>query len=51
LAFAVTDLEVMLQIAEQYNVKAELIRVDEFTNKRFTFITLPDSLPIEFYEL
>jgi glyoxylase I family protein len=28
----------------------EPIRVDEFTEKRFTFVADPDGLPIEFYE-
>lgn len=51
LAFAVTDLEAIIQALEQQQVKAEPIRVDEFTNKRFTFIADPDGLPIEFYEM
>ena len=33
-----------------YNVSSEPIRVDETTHKRFTFISDPDNLPIEFYE-
>lgn len=51
LAFAVDHLEMVLQHLQQHNVEAEPIRVDEFTNKRFTFIADPDGLPIEFYEL
>ena len=51
LAFAVDNLEIVLQHLQQHNVEAEPIRVDEFTNKRFTFIADPDGLPIEFYEL
>ncbi len=51
LAFGVTDLEAIIQTLELQQVKAEPIRVDEFTNKRFTFIADPDGLPIEFYEL
>jgi glyoxylase I family protein len=31
-------------------VEVESIRVDEFTNRRFTFFRDPDSLPIEIYE-
>lgn len=50
LAFAVTDLEAIIQTLEQQLIKAEPIRVDEFTDKRFTFIADPDGLPIEFYE-
>jgi len=33
------------------NVKTEPIRIDEFTDKRFTFLNDPDNLPIELYEL
>ncbi|HTH32294.1 MAG TPA: VOC family protein [Lacibacter sp.] len=50
LAFAVNDLELVLKHLQQHNVEAESIRVDEFTNKRFTFVADPDGLPIEFYE-
>jgi glyoxylase I family protein len=50
LAFAVENLETVLAHLHQHNVQAEPIRVDEFTNKRFTFIADPDGLPIEFYE-
>jgi glyoxylase I family protein len=31
-------------------ISIEPIRIDEFTNKKFTFIADPDGLPIEFYE-
>lgn len=51
LAFAVENLETVLEHLQQHNVETEPIRVDEFTNKRFTFIADPDGLPIEFYEL
>jgi glyoxylase I family protein len=51
LAFAVENIETVLAHLQQYNVEAEPIRIDEFTNKRFTFIADPDGLPIEFYEL
>jgi glyoxylase I family protein len=50
LAFAVDDIETVLAHLKLHNVEAEPIRVDEFTNKRFTFIADPDGLPIEFYE-
>lgn len=32
------------------NIESEPIRIDETTEKRFTFIADPDLLPIEFYE-
>jgi len=51
LAFAVEDLNQTVSFLESENIYAESIRVDEFTQKRFTFIADPDNLPIEFYEL
>tara|TARA_R110000823_G_scaffold13348_2_gene44338 strand:+ start:507 stop:890 length:384 start_codon:yes stop_codon:yes gene_type:complete len=50
LAFEVDDLDKIIAHCKSYNVIAETIRVDEFTQKRFTFIADPDDLPIEFYE-
>lgn len=51
LAFEVDDLNNIIAHCKTHNVIAEPIRVDEFTQKRFTFITDPDNLPIEFYEM
>ncbi|MDN3672354.1 VOC family protein [Flavobacterium branchiarum] len=50
LAFEVSDLDQTVSFLESKNVVCEAIRVDEFTDKRFTFIADPDDLPIEFYE-
>ncbi|MGB4775551.1 MAG: VOC family protein [Daejeonella sp.] len=50
LAFEVDDLELSIQLLKDNNVIAEPIRVDELTNKRFTFIFDPDNLPLELYE-
>ena len=50
LAFEVEDLEKMIAHCSSHDIPAEPIRVDEFTQKRFTFIADPDDLPIEFYE-
>lgn len=50
LAFEVDDLETVVAHLEKFNIEAEPIRIDEFTDKRFTFIADPDNLPIEFYE-
>jgi glyoxylase I family protein len=50
LAFSVDNLEAVLMVMEKKKVSFETIRIDEFTGKRFTFITDPDGLPIEFYE-
>lgn len=51
LAFAVENLNQTVAFLSSKNINAEPIRIDEFTQKRFTFIADPDSLPIEFYEL
>ncbi|GGA75086.1 VOC family protein [Flavobacterium palustre] len=51
LAFAVENLNQTVAFLNSKNISAEPIRIDEFTQKRFTFIADPDFLPIEFYEL
>ncbi len=51
LAFAVDNLDVIVNHLNQNQIISEPIRIDEFTGKRFTFIADPDDLPIEFYEL
>lgn len=50
LAFAVENLDQTVAFLESENIYIEPIRIDEFTQKRFTFIADPDRLPIEFYE-
>lgn len=50
LAFEVNDIEKTIKELEQKGIKAEAIRIDEFTGKRFSFIFDPDELPIELYE-
>jgi glyoxylase I family protein len=50
LAFEVSNLDEVVAFLISKNIDCEAIRVDEFTNKRFTFIADPDDLPIEFYE-
>lgn len=50
LAFEVDDLDLVVSVLNTKGVEAEAIRIDEFTDKRFTFISDPDQLPIEFYE-
>jgi glyoxylase I family protein len=50
LAFEVDDLEKVIAHLEKFKIETEPIRIDEFTDKRFTFIADPDNLPIEFYE-
>ncbi len=50
LAFSVINLEDIIQHLMHHNIDCEPIRVDEFTNKRFTFFQDPDGLPLEIYE-
>jgi len=50
LAFEVDDVEAAGAHIRNFNIDIEVIRVDEFTGKRFTFFADPDGLPIEFYE-
>lgn len=50
LAFEVGDLEAVLEKLNDSEIYFEPARTDEFTGKRFTFISDPDGLPIEFYE-
>lgn len=50
LAFEVEDLEAEIKRLQNLGITPEPIRVDEFTDKRFTFFSDPDDLPIELYE-
>jgi glyoxylase I family protein len=50
IAFVVDDVQEAARILMAKGVEVESIRVDEFTNRRFTFFRDPDSLPIEIYE-
>lgn len=50
LAFQVTDLEFAVNKLALYGIRCEETRIDEITNKKFTFFEDPDQLPIELYE-
>ncbi|MFT5736185.1 MAG: glyoxylase I family protein [Maribacter sp.] len=50
LAFGVDDLDSIVAHCKNNAIAVEPIRVDELTNKKFTFIADPDDLPIEFYQ-
>ncbi len=50
LAFEVDNLDEVIQHLNRYNIEVEPVRVDELTQKKFTFIADPDNLPIEFYQ-
>lgn len=51
IAFAVKDIEKEVSFLTSKNITTEPIRIDEFTNKKFTFFSDPNHLPIEIYEL
>jgi glyoxylase I family protein len=51
LAFRVDNIDAYILWLEQHGVMVEPVRVDEFTQKRFTFFQDPDGLPLELYEL
>ncbi len=51
LAFEVDNLNEVIENLKKKNIPTEKIRVDEITNKCFTFIFDPDNLPIELYEI
>ncbi|KSU82173.1 hypothetical protein AS030_17485 [Fictibacillus enclensis] len=50
LAFEVENIEETVLHLEKHGVTVEPVRVDEWTGKRFTFFSDPDSLPLELYE-
>jgi glyoxylase I family protein len=50
LAFEVNDIVFAKKELENKGLILENIRTDEFTGKRFTFLSDPDNLPIELYE-
>lgn len=50
IAFEVDNLNEVIEHLNKKNIIAEQIRLDDLTNKRFTFIFDPDNLPIELYE-
>ena len=50
LAFAVDNIELAIEALAKKNVVCEPIRIDTLTNKKFTFFSDPDALPLELYE-
>ena len=50
LAFEVDDIDEAVFHIKEYGITVEPIRIDEITDKRFTFFADPDGLPIEFVE-
>jgi glyoxylase I family protein len=51
LAFSVKDIEASITALAAHGVSCEPIRIDEITNKKFTFFSDPDGLPLELYEI
>ena len=51
IAFGVKDIEMSVEFLISKNITVEPIRIDEYTNKKFTFFNDPDNLPIEIYEV
>jgi glyoxylase I family protein len=50
LAFEVENIEEAVLYLTTMDVKVEDIRIDPWTQKKFTFFADPDGLPIELYE-
>lgn len=50
LAFNVDCVESVADYLASKNIDVEPIRIDEYTNKKFTFFSDPDGLPLELYE-
>lgn len=50
LAFQVEKIEEAAAYLATEQIQTEPIRIDPYTNRRFTFFADPDSLPIELYE-
>jgi glyoxylase I family protein len=50
LAFRVADLDVAVAQLTDKGIATEPIRLDELTDRRFTFFRDPDDLPLELYE-
>ena len=51
LAFSVNNIRESVAVLTAKGVELEPIRIDEFTQKKFTFFADPDGLPIELYEI
>jgi glyoxylase I family protein len=51
LAFAVEDIDEDVRHLTVNEVEVEAVRIDPYTDRKFTFIADPDGLPIELYEV
>ncbi|PZU08192.1 VOC family protein [Sphingomonas sp.] len=50
LAFVVADIDAEVARLEGHGIALEPIRIDPYTDRRFTFFSDPDGLPLELYE-
>jgi glyoxylase I family protein len=50
LAFHVENIEEVVYELNSKGIETEPIRIDEYTNKKFTFFSDPDGLPLELHE-
>lgn len=50
LAFSVDDIDKVCHYLTHAGISVEPIRVDEYTNRKFTFFSDPDGLPLELYQ-
>lgn len=50
LAFSVDDIDAAVAHLEARGVSCEAIRIDPYTDRRFTFFSDPDGLPLELYQ-
>lgn len=50
LAFHVNNIEEVISELNSKGIATEPIRIDEYTNKKFTFFNDPDGLPLELHE-
>ncbi|TMU84288.1 VOC family protein [Bacillus sp. BHET2] len=50
LAFEVENIAECVLELNQKGIETEMVRVDPYTHKRFTFFEDPDGLPLEIYE-
>ncbi|BDA69447.1 Glyoxalase/bleomycin resistance protein/dioxygenase [Rivularia sp. IAM M-261] len=51
LAFEVENIEKTVSYLQSQGVEVENIRVDDITDKKYTFFQDPDGLPLEIYEM
>ncbi|MBS4213092.1 SMU1112c/YaeR family gloxylase I-like metalloprotein [Neobacillus rhizophilus] len=51
IAFEVENIEEAVHHLTEQQIEVEPIRIDTHTNKKFTFFSDPDGLPIELYEV